>query len=119
MKPDDIIAWRESQNMTQRDLATLLDVSHSVVARWEAGQEIIGPAKKLLALLIQGVPPFATDTDAHADAVERKHLLPAKLNFEDWEALEAQARDDGFRTLRDYVQHWLKAKAAEIRKGKG
>ena len=119
MKGEDIIEWRHSQNLSQRDLAALLDVSAPAVTRWEKGQEISGPAKKLLALLMNGTAPFASSTDAASDDLTKKNLLPHKLTFEDWEALAEDARVGGFRNVRDYVQHWLKEKAAEVRKTKG
>ena len=114
-----LIDWRTTQNLSQRDVAALLDVSHSSVNHWEKGQEIPGPAKKLLALLIHGTAPFATGRDSAGDDLTKKNLLPHKLTFEDWEALAEDARVGGFRNVRDYVQHWLKEKAAEVRKTKG
>lgn len=118
MTAAQLIDWRTSQNLSQRDVAALLDVSHSSVNHWEKGQEIQGPAKKLLALLIHGTAPFATNKDSAGDDLTKQNLLPSKLSFEDWEALAEDARVGGFRNVRDYVQHWLKAKAAEVRKGK-
>lgn len=115
----DITAWREQKNIGLREFAILIDASHSSVNRWENGQEIPGPAKKLVALLIHGTAPFASGKDSAGDDLTNQNLLPNKLTFEDWEALAEDARAGGFRNVRDYVQHWLKAKAAEVRKTKG
>lgn len=110
-----LMTWRTDQNLSQRDVAQLLGVTQGPVNRWENGQEIPGPAKKLLALLMNGTAPFASSTDAASDDLTKKNLLPHKLTFEDWEALTEDARVGGFRNVRDYVQHWLKEKAAEVR----
>ena len=118
MNGAEITRWRKSQGMDLRELAAILDTSHSALNRWENGQDIPGPAKKLLALLIHGTPPFGGDDPKAAEAMH-KHLLPAKLEFRDFETLAADASAQGFRTLKEYVQHWMKTKAEEVRARSG
>ena len=49
MTPDTLKAWRESHELTQNQLASLLNVTTTTISRWECGQSKI-PAFLLLAL---------------------------------------------------------------------
>lgn len=94
--------WREHRGMSLRDVATLLNVnSPSTVNAWESGQDIPGPARLLLGILIHGTPPFgpAADTSAH----EAQHFWELRLTLADWHRLEEMASAAGFVTVRDYL----------------
>lgn len=87
--------------MTQKDFAALLGVKPTAVAMWEAGQVPSGPALKLLELLIDGKPPFASSAKTPAN-------WDVEFTLEEFEELTRRALRAGFGSVRDYVSHVMK-----------
>ena len=108
MTGSELKQWREAQGKTQRELAEALDISQAALTRWENGQEIPGPAKKLLALLIDGVQPFESRGPANDSSREAEHFWKLRLTLEDWHRLEALAKRQGYSQVRDYLLFVLK-----------
>lgn len=103
MNGKTILDWRNAHGASQRALADMLGVSDAAVNRWENGQEIPGPASKLLDLLINGVQPFSTAGNPHDPAAEDKHFWKLRLSLEQWHELESRASKAGYGTVRDYL----------------
>ena len=53
MRGEDVKAWREAHNLTQRRLAVLLDVDPVTVYRWERG--VRQPPGRMLELTLRGL----------------------------------------------------------------
>ena len=49
MKPVELAAWREKNNLTQTELASMLGVTKACISRWESGKRHI-PAFLHIAL---------------------------------------------------------------------
>ena len=103
MNGEELKAHRKRTNSSLEQIAKLLGVSHSAVSRWEDGQEIPGPAAKLLDWLINGAQPFAGIGDGYSPANEDRHFWKLRLSLEQWHDLEGRASVAGFSTVRDYI----------------
>ncbi len=94
--------WRSSRNLSLREMADMLGVnSPSTVNLWEGGQEIPGPADKLLRWLIRGEVPF----DATAGAAEalKNAMWRVKMDLEAWEQLEEMRISEGYASMTDFI----------------
>lgn len=102
---------REQRQLTQRDLAVLLDVTHPSIARWEAGQEIPGPMQKLLELFFHGIQPFNPAQDSNGNSTV------ARLEFTVDEFLELQriANRNGFDDIKAYIVWAIRKHLASLR----
>jgi transcriptional regulator with XRE-family HTH domain len=56
MNAADLQAWRSTQNLSQAELADLLEVDKMTVSRWERGVRAIPP---FLRLALQSLAPAA------------------------------------------------------------
>lgn len=100
----ELKAWREQTGRTLADVGVMLgDVSGPTVGRWENGQEIPGPAQKLLRLLIHGEQPFAGIGPQPDPAAEERSFWKLRLNLDDWHDLETMSARAGFGSVRDYL----------------
>jgi len=110
MTGTELKTLREQRQLTQRDLANLLDVTHPSIARWEAGQEIPGPMQKLLELFFNGIHPF-TGKEQNGDTTV------ARLEFTVDEFLELQriANRNGFDDIKAYIVWAIRKHLAETR----
>ncbi len=110
---DKLKHYRESKNLSQRDLGDMLDVSGPTVNRWESGeQDIPGPAGLLLDWLIDGIPPFGAE-GAGAAQLEAA-AWKVEMTLEQFEKLQAKALAVGFSEVVDYIG-WLVA--SDLRAG--
>jgi len=66
--------WRRTHFMSQKDLATALDVTWGTVQRWEAGKGLPFPAKqrKLMEVLKISPEEMRSALDASAAAMEEQ-----------------------------------------------
>lgn len=102
---DKLKHYRESKNLSQRDLGEMLDVSGPTVNRWESGeQDIPGPAGLLLDWLIDGIPPFGAE-GAGAGRLEAA-AWKIEMTLEAFSKLQAKAAASGFDDVIDYIG-WL------------
>lgn len=110
MKGTELQQLREHRQLTQRDLATLLDVNHTSIARWESGQDIPGPTQKLLELFFHGIHPFNGQEQTGGSTLVR-------LEFTVDEFLELQriANRNGFDDIKAYIVWAIRKHLAETR----
>lgn len=119
----ELAAWRASQKHSLRDVAQMLGVSSSsTINAWERGQEISGPAKKLLGWLIRGEIPFE---EAAAEGALKKSLKEqawkVEMSMAMFDRLRTQALADGYDDVADYmaelVRRYLVACDEPVRSG--
>jgi transcriptional regulator with XRE-family HTH domain len=56
LSPESIRRFREERNLSQQELATLLNIGSKSVSRWETGKaEPSGTAAAVLSVLISGI----------------------------------------------------------------
>lgn len=101
----ELASWRASKKHSLRDVALMLGVSSSsTINAWERGQEIPGPAQKLLAWLIRGEVPFA---EAAAESALQKSLKEqawkVEMSLAMFDRLRTQALADGYDDVADYM----------------
>lgn len=106
---------RESRNLSQRDLAKILDVTNSSVARWEAGQEIPSPMQKLLELFFHNTNPFPGQSVPGAEG--GSSLRQLEFTLEEYEELRILAVRKGFQDVKAYICFVVKKHLAELRHG--
>lgn len=108
MKGSELKNLRESRNLSQRDLAKILDITHTSVSRWEDGQEIPSPMQKLLRLFFQGLNPFG-------GPLAEPTKIRVELEEEEFEELRQLAIRKGFDTLKSYLAWVLRKHLQETR----
>ena len=101
----ELASWRASKRHSLRDVAQMLGVSSSsTINAWERGQEIPGPAQKLLAWLIRGEVPFE---EAAAESALKKSLKEqawkVEMSLAMFDRLRTQALADGYDDVADYM----------------
>lgn len=102
---NELAAWRATKKHSLRDVAQMLGVSSSsTINAWERGQEIPGPAQKLLAWLIRGEVPFE---EAAAESALKKSLKEqawkVEMSLGMFDRLRTQALADGYDDVADYM----------------
>lgn len=102
---NELAAWRATKKHSLRDVAQMLGVSSSsTINAWERGQEIPGPAQKLLAWLIRGEVPFE---EAAAESALKKSLKEqawkVEMSLGMFDRLRTQALADGYDEVADYM----------------
>ena len=108
MNDSELKNLRESRNLSQRDLAKILDVAPPTVSRWEDGQEIPSPMQKLLRLFFQGLNPFG-------GPLAESTKIRVELEEEEFEELRQLAIRKGFDTLKSYLAWVLRKHLQETR----
>lgn len=109
MTAHDLRAWREQRGMSQRDLATKLQVSGSTLSRWENGeQEIPGPALLLLELLIEGKMPFEVSAAAGLGNVVREDIGDVSMTVDAFEECLRRSREAGFASVTEWIAHLVR-----------
>lgn len=116
MTGQELKEWREKSSLTQRELAAKLDVSDATLTRWENGQEIPGPAKKLLAILMYGEMPFEGSGPDRDKEKEVKNLWELQLTLFDWHKLEGLAAQAGYNDTKDYLLSIIQSHLRDQRK---
>lgn len=117
MTGQELKHWREARGLTQRDIAAKLDISDAAVNRWENGQDIPGPARLLLKMLINGEMPFAGIGPQKDTEKEAKNFWELQLTLEDWHFLEGMAANAGYADTKDYLLSLIQAHLKEQREG--
>lgn len=103
MTAQEIKNWRTAKRLSQDELGTMLGVSHAAVNRWEGGQEVPGPAAKLLRMLIYGEQPFP-----HLPGEEDNAFYQVSFTLFEWEELERRRIAQGFPNVREYLAHVIR-----------
>jgi len=87
--------WRRKEGLTQTEMGEMLGLNKGAIAKIENGyRKITGPEQKLLAGYVCGQNP-----------VERAAKEGGRLKFSDdeWEAIAAMSRRDGYVNPREWV----------------
>lgn len=101
----ELASWRASKKHSLRDVAQMLGVSSSsTINAWEHGQEIPGPAQKLLAWLIRGEVPFQAAAEESALKKSLKEQAwKVEMSLSMFDRLRTQALADGYDDVADYM----------------
>lgn len=112
MNGDELKAWRLQKGLSQTDIGTLLGgLSHSAINRWEAGQDIPGPAQLLLGWLIHGKVPFGQESEAAGRVASAAWKI--EMTLEAFDKLRAKAMAAGYEDLVDYIAQLVLEDLAE------
>ena len=107
MSGEDLKKYRTTQQLNQRELAKLIDVTQGTINRWENGSiPITGPSLKLLNLLFRNIHPFAKEGSPSADF--RHELNSMELTMEEFEDLCQRAHNAGFKHVRDFLRFMVR-----------
>ena len=64
MTPSDVKETRESLDMTQREMASIMGVSCALVARWETGSLVVSKSHERLVECLRESPGERKESDA-------------------------------------------------------